>query len=379
MNARRPHIVHIYKDVYPPIEGGIERILALMARLTAASGEFEVSILTASRDRRGRERELAPGVRVVEIPSLGRALSSPLAPGFISAIKRSRADLLHFHIPHPTGEVAWLLSGLRVPAVATYHSDVVRQAWAMSVYGVFFKRFLKRLDLIMPTTARYVETSPWLGPHRGKCRPVALGYPLEEYALTPGREVRLKGFRKRFGDYFLFLGCLRAYKGLPYLVEAMERTPEAKLVIAGDGRVRGEIEALISEKTLGDRVTMLGRIDEDDAVALLHGATALMLPSHQRSEAFGLCQIEAMACATPVISTNLPTGVPEVNAHNESGLIVEPADPAALAGAMELLMKNPDGRRRLGEGAKARATARFRAETMTDNVMGIYREALSLK
>ena len=184
--ARRPRILHVYKDVYPPVEGGIERIIHHLARLTPE--EFEVRVLVASRSWRGGQRELAPGVPrviVTEVPSAGRLLSTPLAPGFLSALRHSGADLFHFHIPHPTGEMAYLLSGLKTPAVATYHSDVVRQRAAMTVYNLFFQRFLGRMRVIMPTSQRYLETSTQLGAHRARCRVVPLGYPLEDYAATP--------------------------------------------------------------------------------------------------------------------------------------------------------------------------------------------------
>src|SRR5688500_11531253 len=102
----RPRIIHVYKDIWPPVEGGIERIIHWMAAY-APRAEFEVGIIVASRSREGRRHELpgVGGVEVVEVPSFGRALSAPLAPGFIAALRASRADLFHFHVPHPTGEM----------------------------------------------------------------------------------------------------------------------------------------------------------------------------------------------------------------------------------------------------------------------------------
>lgn len=374
-SGRRARVIHVYKDVFPPVEGGIERVINLLARLTPAE-EFEVGVIVASRSRRGARRELVPGVWVEEVPSLGRMLSTPLAPGFTAALRRSGADLFHFHIPHPTGEVAWLLSGLRAPAVATYHSDVVRQRWVMPLYRHFFEPFLRRLAVIMPTSQRYLDTSPWLAPHRERCRVVPLGYPLHDYDPTPAAAAGAEKFKRELGDFVLFLGCLRAYKGLPFLLEALRALPGVRAVIAGDGPMATPLREMARDFGLAGRVHFLGRVSPQEAVSLLHAAAVFVLPSHLRSEAFGLCQIEAMACGTPVVSTNLPTGVPEVNRDGESGLIVPPADAEALAEAIRRLLGDPALRARLGEGGRRRAFEHYRAEKMAAAVAEVYRAAL---
>ena len=373
----RPRIVHVYKDVYPPVEGGVERIIHHLARLTA--DEFEPVVLVAARSGRSTERELVPGVRVVEVASFGRVLSTPLAPGFIGALRRSRADLFHFHIPHPTGELAYLLSGLKTPAVATYHSDVVRQRVAMKFHGPFFQKFLARLRVIMPTSRRYLETSEPLAAHRERCRVVPLGYPLEDYEATPAIRARAEELRGRWGDFLLFLGCLRSYKGLEFLLRAlMHLPPGVQTVIAGEGAEGPKLKQMAEEFKIAPRVHFLGRVDQAEALALLHAAAIFVLPAHQRSEAFGLCQIEAMACALPVISTDLPTGVPEVNADGVSGLIVPPGDPHTLARAIKELLGDPDLRHYLGEGGRRRARELYRAEQMAAEVAKVYRDVLSM-
>lgn len=374
----RARIVHVYKDVYPPVQGGVERIINLLARYTR--DEFDVRIIVASRTRRGGEHPLEPrlpDIKVIEVPSLGRMLSTPLAPGFGRALEACRADLLHFHIPHPTGEFSFLYSGLPTPAVATYHSDVVRQRWAMKLYNPFFQRFLGRLDRIMPTSRRYLDTSTQLTAHRERCQVVPLGYELEAYVPTESTARRSEALRRRHGDFLLFLGCLRAYKGLIFLLEALQRLAGVRLVIAGDGVMREELEARAGEMGLADRVVFAGYVSDEEAVALLHAARVFVLPSHQRSEAFGLCQIEAMACGLPVISTDLPTGVPEVNRHGETGLVVPPANSAALAEAIHTLLNDPARRRAMGEAGRRRAEAHYHARIMADQVKGVYRDVLA--
>jgi rhamnosyl/mannosyltransferase len=374
--SARPRVVHVYKDVFPPVPGGIERVIGILARRTREA--FDPRVLVAAPGHgRGGERTIEDGIPVTEVASLGRALSTPLAPGFVGALRDCGAELLHFHVPHPTGEVAFLLSGLRVPAVVTYHSDVIRQRWAMNLYGPMFHRFLARMAVIMPTSQRYLETSPWLAPHRDRCRVVPLGLPLEDYAATEPVLRRAEALRAEHGDYVLFLGCLRAYKGISVLLEAMRRLPQARLLVAGEGAMGPSLREEAARLGLGDRARFLGRVAQEEAVALLTGAAMLVLPSIQRSEAFGLVQVEAMACGAPVICTDLPTGVPEVNADGLTGLVVPPRDAGALTAAIERLLNDPAMRRQMGEAGRRRAQERFGDRRMADQVMDAYRFALS--
>jgi rhamnosyl/mannosyltransferase len=303
-------------------------------------------------------------------------MSTPLAPGFIPALRRSKADLFHFHFPHPTGEVAYLLSGLSTPAVATYHSDVVRQRAALQLYRPFMNVFLKRMRVIMPTTRRYMETSEVLQPLANRCRPVALGLPAEDYEPTDQTRAMSKEFRQRWGDFIFFIGVLRYYKGLRYLLQALHDVPGTQVVIAGDGPERAPLEALAGQLGLLNRIHFLGRVDQTTAIALLHAASVFCLPACERAEAFGLCQIEAMLASLPIVSTNLPTGVPEINRHGETGLIVEPKQPAELAGALRQLLADPSLRERMGAAGRERALAEFTAERMAEQVQDVYSEVL---
>jgi glycosyltransferase involved in cell wall biosynthesis len=370
----RPRIVHVYKDMYPPVEGGIERTIYHLTRLTA--DEFEPSVIVASRSRTGSRRLVDGRIEVTEVASFGRALSTPLAPAFIGALRRSRADLFHFHFPHPTGEAAYLLSDLKTPAVLTYHSDVVRQRITLAFYRPMMNRFLARMAVIMPTSQRYLETSETLASFRDRCRVVPLGFPLEDYEPTEETQRLSERYTFKFGEFVFFIGCLRYYKGLHFLIEAARELPKTHIVIAGEGNERARLESLAQSAGLADRVHFLGRVNHAEAVALLHAAAVFCLPAHQRSEAFGLCQVEAMACGLPVVSTNLPTGVPEVNRDGESGLIAPPADARALAAAIRRLLEDHNLRRRLGEGGRERAIQLFTAELMAKNVMDVYRSAL---
>jgi rhamnosyl/mannosyltransferase len=148
---------------------------------------------------------------------------------------------------------------------------------------------------------------------------------------------------------------------------------QGSLVIVGEGPLDGALRSIVVEKRLGERVLFAGHVDDADLPAFYQACDVFVLPSTARTEAFGVVQIEAMAAGRPVVSTNLPTGVPWVNQDGVSGLVVPPGDAAALGDALHRLLDDGALRQRLGEGARRRAQELFSRERMIatfKNVIG---------
>ena len=123
-------------------------------------------------------------------------------------------------------------------------------------------------------------------------------------------------------------------------------------------------------------MVFLGEIQNEQITPYYHASDVFALPSIARSEAFGIVQLEAMACGVPVVNTNLPSGVPFVSLDGVTGLTVPPADPGALAAALNLLLDQPERRAQYGEAAKRRVGLEFTVEVMTRRVLDLYREVL---
>lgn len=369
-----PHVVHVYKDYWPPVVGGIERCIHWMAHgVRAIDPSWETTVLVNSRSRETRER--ADGdVRIVEVGEWGRFASAPLSPAFPAALRKLRADVWHFHVPNPTGDVSWLLARPKGRVVATYHSDVVRQKWAMGVYGPLLRAFLRRCDCVMPTSPPMVDFSPFLSAVRERCTPVPLGLPLARFDRTAEAGARAREAKRRFKGRPLvcFVGKLRYYKGVQHLLAAMPMLPGADAILVGSGPMEAELKAEAARLGIDERVHFLGEISDDEMVAWLHASDVFAFPSHLPSEAYGLAQIEAMAAGLPVVCCNLPTGVPWVNVDGETGLVVPPADPKALADAIGELLANANRRMAMGEAAYRRARAEFSVERMCERVLRVY-------
>jgi glycosyltransferase involved in cell wall biosynthesis len=160
-------------------------------------------------------------------------------------------------------------------------------------------------------------------------------------------------------------------KGLDLLVAAAAALPQARVVIAGDGPALPALAAQVAALGLEGRVLLLGW--RSDAQALLAACDVFVLPT--RNEALGVSVLEAMAAGRPVVATDVG-GVPEAVRHGETGLIVPPENPTALAAAIAELIADPSRAARYGAAGHARALARFSPAPMAAAVEDVYERVL---
>ena len=206
---------------------------------------------------------------------------------------------------------------------------------------------------------------------------VPFGIDLDRFALRIGEVDQVQELRRRHGERIvLFLGVLRYYKGLDVLIRAMARV-SGRLLIAGRGPQQAALDALTRELGLADRIIFLGEVSESQRRCFLHACDVFVLPSTDRSEAFGIAQLEAMACGKPVVSSDLPTGVRLVNQDSVTGTLVPPGNPDALAGALNTLLEDDGLRAGLGKAARLRVEQEFTAERMIARTLSVYDEALA--
>jgi rhamnosyl/mannosyltransferase len=363
-------VLHVYKDFYPPVHGGIEDHLNLLCRTIRPYCDVRV-LVSASGQSRTR-REVVDGIPVMRAGELMRVASAPICPSWPLHLRRLRADLYHFHFPNPTGDLSYWLSGARGKIVVTYHSDIVRQSTILPLYRPFLWRLLRKADAILPTSPQYLESSEYLKPFRDKCEAVPLGVDLRRFAPHPEVEARAAEWRAQWkAPMVLFVGRLRYYKGVDVLLRAA-RDIHARIAIVGDGPYEAPLRTVHRQLELHDRVEFLGAQNEFELLALYRAANVCVLPSTHRSEALGLAMIEAMASGRPVVSTELGTGTSWVNQHGTTGLVVPPGDAASLAAAINLLLDDAAMAERFGAAARERAQREFSHEVMAERVLRVY-------
>ena len=160
--------------------------------------------------------------------------------------------------------------------------------------------------------------------------------------------------------YILCIAMHNKKKGLDVLLRAFtlfqDSLPAYRLVLVGDGPLRGELESLADSLKIRKRVEFLGAQGRANVAKLLHGCEIFVLPS--RSEPFGIVIIEALACKKPVIATNVG-GIVDIIEHQKTGILVEPDNPYALANAIVALLKDQALQHVMGENGFASVQSRF--------------------
>jgi len=363
-------LLHLNKFYHPEV-GGIERVVRAIAEGMKRRGH-ENRVLVAVPRGRGA-RDTVDGIPVTRTASLGVAKSVPLSPTFPIRLRQASrdVDVVHHHLPNPLSVVSHLTTpSIDAPVVATYHSDIVRQQTALKLYRPLLHRFLDNVDHIFVTSPRLLEYSDHLAPQREKASVVPLSIDLDEYGQYEGPPIELPGDPDR--PTLLFVGRLNYYKGVEYLIDSMP-TVDADLLIAGSGDRRDDLETRVDRLGIADRVHFLGYVDEQRLHAYYDRADVFVLPSVEPSEAFGIVQLEAMAYRTPVVNTDLPTGVPWVSQHDETGLTVPPRYSEALADATTELLDDPERRRAYGDRARERVERQFGRERLLDTMETRYR------
>lgn len=347
---------------YPPYCGGIETLTRNWAEGFVQHGG-QVRCVVAN-DRPTTVRETLAGVDVVRCARYGSPLSTPLCPRYLAAA-RQPADIIQLHFPNPLADVAMLLGRRSVPLVITYHSDIIRQKSLLGLYRPLLHWLLRRADRIVVATPPQLEHSAVLPRFRDRCEVIPFGLDLARFETpaAPAPAIDEARAAARGRPILLNIGRLVGYKGQRHLIGAL-RHLDAVAWLVGTGPLRAELEALAAAVGVADRIRFWGEVDDALLPALLQASDVFVLSSITPNEAFGLVQVEAMACRKPVISCRLPSGVPYVNQDGVTGFVVPPADDEALAGAAKKLCADPALRASMGAAGLERARAEFSLATM---------------
>jgi rhamnosyl/mannosyltransferase len=288
----------------------------------------------------------------------------------VSEIRKSHADLVHVHLPNPTAILALFASRYSGPLVVTYHSDTVRQKLLGRLFEPLLHAALRRSSAIIVTSPNYLETSSVLSSHKHKCKVIPYGVRTADFEEVD--QPTVAKLRQEYGDRTIIsVGRLVYYKGFEYLIRAMTKV-RGRLLIVGEGPLRESLEQLACALGVAGRVTFVGEKQNADVIRYYHAADVFALASIARSEAFGIVQLEAMACGKPVVNTSLLSGVPFVSQHGVTGLTVPPANPDALAIAINSLLDQPQRCRQYGDAARRRVQQEFGLELMAQRTHLLY-------
>lgn len=370
----KPSVLQLTTCLEP---GGAEQMILSLARELAPRCDLTVAFL------RGPGR-LAPAFAAMGVRVVAVGLDRGRIPGGLYRLallfRKGRFDLVHTHLFH-AGLLGRVFARIaRVPAVVHTQHNTLTWETGSAILARANRISLRMADRVIAVGSRVAEVLEARG-----------GVPPERIALVhngvdcarfhPGRD---RAYAQSVlalppdGPLIGAVAGFRPEKGHDTLIEAMilvrKAVGDARLLLIGDGPLRGKIERKIARRALAACVTLAGA--RDDVDRLIPACDVIALPSWQ--EGIPVSALEAMACAVPVVATDVG-GTTEVVEHGRTGLVVPPGDSRALARAMIELLRAPETARALGKEGRTRVMARFDAAAMTENTASVYDALLAAK
>lgn len=365
-------VLHFYKTYYPYTLGGVEQVIN---QISESCTPYSIKSTVLSLAKNVDSPVSTVGTHEVFFSKTTfDFLSTPFS---ISAIKQfeklaQNADIIHYHFPYPFADLLHFIAKVKKPTIVSYHSDIVKQKYALKLYSPLMYKFLDSVNCITVSSPNYAESSIVLKKYKDKLRVIPYGIAEN----NPENEDLLEFWKQKVGGkFFLFIGAFRYYKGLHVLIEAASSTNMPVVIVGGGG-----LEKKLKEKVehLGlKNIFFVGMVNDADKAALLTLCYAIIFPSCLRSEAFGMTLVEGAMNSKPLISCEIGTGTSYINIHESTGLTVPPFDPVALRKAMIYLWENPTVANKFGENAFLRYKELFTADIMAKKMADLYHEVAS--
>jgi phosphatidylinositol alpha-mannosyltransferase len=369
-----PLRIAVVTQAYHPAVGGVTEHVDGTAAALRARGHH-VTVITSAHGRAAGDE---PGVvrvgRNFTLLYNGADNNITLGLGLMGALRRhladGRYDVVHVHCPLSPSLPMLAIRASRQPVVGTFHS-VSDSHLAFRLFRPILLPYYRRLDCVIAVSeaARADVLQNFPGPIT--IVPNGVDTARFQSGVAPLR-------RYSAGvPTILYVGRFDPRKGLPELIEACGRLADEglgfRLILVGDGRLRPALTRL-AERRIPGRVVFEGQVPH--ASLPQYYATADVFCSPARgSESFGLVLLEAMAVGVPVVASDIP-GYRTVLTHGSEGILVPPRDPAALARALGLLLRDPALRESLG-AAGARTAAGYSWDRVAGELEGIYFSVLN--
>lgn len=360
-----------WADSWWPAIGGIEVLGGQCVRRLRAEG-FDVRVVTAHWDESRPDVEVHEGIEIHRFP-FPAALQGRRLDLFARTLQSVRhlkrtwqPDILHLHFPSPSGLFHLLTAdACAAPLVLAMHTHV--PDWNTGA-DTLSRRLLHRSAWVTANSAATMELAR-AADDTISARSSVIHNGLAPPAVPPTRlDVKT--------PVVACAGRLVFKKGIDTLITAMVRVrdtiPGVRLLVAGDGPERSRLERQARDLNVDECVTFRGWVEPNTMSAFLNEATLLAVPS-RTMEPFGNVAVEAMQMGRPVVATRLG-GLAEVVADGETGFLVDPDDPAAMAQRIIALVSDPAGAERMGEAGKARARRMFSLDRYVRDYARLYRE-----
>lgn len=285
-------------------------------------------------------------------------------------VKRINPDILHAHYASSYGFVGAALR-FHPFVVSVWGSDVVDFPSSSFIHRKMMKHILGQADRVTATSRMLKDiTRKFMSPEKTITR-IPFGVDLDNFKPDLKKN-------KRFGITLGVIKKLDRTYGIEYLIRGFalveKRYRNARLLIAGDGPLLGELKNLACQLGCERKIEFTGKIPHSQVPALLNQMDIFVMPSIR--ESFGVAALEASACELPVIASNVG-GVPEVILDKKTGLLIPPQNPSAIADAILYLIANPDRRKKLGKSGREFVMKNYDWQKNAQRMERLYKEILN--
>ncbi len=401
--------IAILTNEYPPnVYGGAGVHVEYLTRELAAldGGRHAVEVLCFGDQRESRDnltvRGVLPGVELPAYEPRHAKLYATLLQDLVMSGSVGDVDVVHCHTwyTHLAGCLVKYLHG--VPLVLTTHSLEPHRPWKAEQLGTAYQAssWVERTayenadGVVAVSGAMRDDVHDLYGVHEDRIRVIHNGIDLNQYRPTPGEETL-----REFGidpdvPFVLFVGRITRQKGIIHLVHAIEHLrPGVQVVLCAGAPDTPDIAREMTEAVARARsrsehgiVWIQEMLPKEKVIRLYTEAAIFVCPSVY--EPFGIINLEAMACETPVVASSVG-GIPEVVDHGETGLLVpfeaagvdvEPRNPGRfsrdLAAAVNTLLDDPDLRASMGRKARARVEEHFGWPSIARQTLEFYQDVI---
>ncbi|MCX6565182.1 MAG: glycosyltransferase family 4 protein [Candidatus Aminicenantes bacterium] len=378
--------IAVVVSTFPPYRGGMGNMARSYALGLSGYGHDVEVFCPAYRHIGG---EPAAPYKVHRLKAWGNFRNSAFLPQLFARL--SRFDVVNLHYPFYGGAESVLFNkkirGAKQPLVVNYQMDSVGKGWvgaAMAGYrNLLLPSVLKAADKVIVTSPDYAAHSAaarTFRRHREKFTAVPPGVDTSVFAPRPKSPELLSRYGFRPQDrVVLFVGGLdraHAFKGVDFLLEtwAEAKPREAKLLVVGRGDLRERYLRTATDRGIEAEVVFDDGVGENGLPAVYNLADLFVLPSVDRSEAFGIVLIEALASGLPVLASNLP-GVRSVIENGRNGFTFGVKDRADLSARLTLCLEDEPLRRRMASAAREIAVSKYEQTAVWAEVERVFKSA----
>ncbi|MGB9838050.1 glycosyltransferase family 4 protein [Methanothermobacter sp.] len=379
--------VLIITPYFPPKSGGVEHYTYNISKGLVERGH-KVTVITT--DKEDYEESLH-GIRVFRLKNRASISNTPLNLRIFREVSDKILDekihLVNAHMPVPFLADMAAIAAKRndTPFVLTYHNDVVKDSGLLKLASRAYNNSLMKLTLKL--SARIITPSPYVYKEstilRGYYDLIELIPPaVDPETYKPGNS----NLREKYGipedsKIVLFVGAMNRghrHKGVDVLLRAFSKIEDEDnyLVLAGSGDMIPEYRKLAESLSIADKAVFMGFVSENQLIDLYRTSDILVLPTLTIAEGFGMVLIEANACGTPVIGSKVG-GIKYVIRDGETGILVPPGDPVALADAITRILEDEELAARMGSNGRRMVMENYTWDKSARMTERVFEEVIS--